>query len=88
MAEWSGCAQDEGDEVASKLSSFLEVPVRLFRYVSNPDDRKRLRHEVVSIPVDSTFALGYETTFTDGFPYLIVNEVQNAVELSFDPFLT
>ena len=76
--QWSGYAQDEGDEVAKMLSDFLETPVRLFRYISDPEVRNFMRQQNknITIPVETTFAYGYDTTFTDGFPYLIVNEVK------------
>ena len=66
---------DEGDGAAEKLSSFLETPVRLFRFISDAEIRHRMPRERITRPVNPEFVYGFETTFTDGFPYLIINEV-------------
>lgn len=42
IKEWTGSAQDEGDEVAQWLSSFLNKEVRLFRYVGSYIDKDRV----------------------------------------------
>ena len=74
--DWNGYALDEGDEIAEGLSTFLDREVRLFRFIT--DDRAAEQHPGMKIPrmVDSSFSYGHETTFTDGFPYLIINEVR------------
>lgn len=80
MGEWTGYAQDEGDGAAEMLSGYLGSSVRLFRFIMDPKIRAYLHKQAqikenIFRPVDTTFAVGYETTFTDGFPYLIINEV-------------
>ncbi|GAQ87885.1 hypothetical protein KFL_003850060 [Klebsormidium nitens] len=62
--EWAGQALDEGDDAAAWFSDYLDRPCRLVRFA--PDVNKR--------DVDPTYASGYTTQFTDGFPYLVASE--------------
>lgn len=67
---------DEGPEVAEALSEFLEMRVRLFRYIHDENLYQNLHPYRPLRNVDPNFAKDQVTTFTDGFPYLIVNQVR------------
>ena len=88
VCEWTGVAMDEGNGAAEKLSDFLETPVRLFRFVSDSEIRHRMPRERMTRPVNPEFVYGFETTFTDGFPYLIINEVTLSASLSAPVFIS
>ncbi|KAJ7571330.1 hypothetical protein O6H91_01G159500 [Diphasiastrum complanatum] len=62
--EWTGLALDEGGAAANWFSKYLQKPCRLVRF--DPDQSTR--------PTDKKFANGYQTTFTDGYPFLLVSE--------------
>ena len=64
--EWSGEADDEGDEAGDWFSDFLGVSCRLVRFA--PDARRE---------TDATYGNG-KTLFTDGFPVLTVSEASLA----------
>jgi len=64
--EWSGEADDEGDEASEWFSDFLGVSCRLVRFA--PDARRK---------TDVTYGTG-STLFTDGFPVLTVSEASLA----------
>ena len=65
--EWSGEADDEGDEAADWFSSFLGVSgLRLVRFA--PDARRL---------TDATYASS-KTLFSDGFPLLTISEASLA----------
>ena len=64
--EWSGEADDEGDEAGDWFSDFLGVSCRLVRFAS--DARRK---------TDATYGNG-TTLFTDGFPVLTASEASLA----------
>ena len=64
--EWSGEADDEGDEASDWFSDFLGVSCRLVRFA--PDARRT---------TDAIYGNG-TTLFTDGFPVLTVSEASLA----------
>ena len=64
--EWSGEADDEGDEAGDWFSAFLGISCRLVRFA--PGARRQ---------TDATYGDG-KTLFTDGFPVLTVTEASLA----------
>ncbi|CAN6454482.1 unnamed protein product [Victoria cruziana] len=62
--EWSGSAYDEGNEATRWFSEYLGKPSRLVRFNTANETR----------PVDSNFASGYETMFSDGYPFLLISQ--------------
>ncbi|XP_031501425.1 uncharacterized protein LOC116265044 [Nymphaea colorata] len=62
--EWSGSAYDEGDEATNWFSEYLGKPSRLVRFNTENETR----------PVDSNYASGYETMFSDGYPFLLISQ--------------
>ncbi|OAY71176.1 Mitochondrial amidoxime reducing component 2 [Ananas comosus] len=62
--EWSGSAFDEGDEASEWFSNYLGKPSRLVRFNTSSQTRA----------VDPSYALGYETMFSDGYPFLLVSQ--------------
>ncbi|CAD7697411.1 unnamed protein product [Ostreobium quekettii] len=76
--EWSGLAQDEGDEVAQWLSEFMGTAVRLMRYRGKPTG---LRHEAGEAqadpcrrPTDPEWGSGVEFAFADRYHVLLATE--------------
>lgn len=62
--EWAGEALDCGEEAAAWLTKYLGRTCRLARF--DLDKAKR--------PTDAMYADGYETAFSDGFPFLVISE--------------
>ncbi|KAF8408569.1 hypothetical protein HHK36_004632 [Tetracentron sinense] len=62
--EWSGSALDEGAEASEWFSNYLGKPSRLVRFNAASETRV----------VDPQYAHGYKTTFTDGFPFLMLSQ--------------
>jgi uncharacterized protein YcbX len=66
--EWSGEAEDEGDDAGDWFSSFLGVSgLRLVRFAA---DARR--------DTDASYAADSKTLFTDGFPLLTISEASLA----------
>ena len=66
--EWDGEADDEGDDAADWLSSFLGVAgLRLVRWAA-----------AARRDTDATYARSSTTLFTDGYPLLVVSEASLA----------
>ncbi|XP_057971510.1 uncharacterized protein LOC131160155 [Malania oleifera] len=62
--EWSGSVFDEGEEAANWFSNFLGKPTRLVRFNAASETRA----------VDPQYANGFKTTFTDGYPFLMISQ--------------
>lgn len=64
LFEWSGSANDEGDEAADWFSDYLGKPSRLVRFNNASEIRT----------ADPNYAQGYSIVFSDLFPFLIVSQ--------------
>lgn len=62
--EWAGEALDCGDAAAAWLSKYLGRTCRLTRF--DLGNAKR--------PTDAMYADGFETAFSDGFPFLVISQ--------------
>ncbi|XP_050233623.1 LOW QUALITY PROTEIN: uncharacterized protein LOC126682105 [Mercurialis annua] len=62
--EWSGSALDEGAEAAKWFSDFLGKSSRLVRFNAASESRA----------VDPDFARGYNTMFSDGYPFMLISQ--------------
>ncbi|XP_010260737.1 PREDICTED: mitochondrial amidoxime reducing component 2 isoform X2 [Nelumbo nucifera] len=62
--EWSGSAVDEGAEASEWFSNYLGKPSRLVRFNAASETRA----------VDPAYAHGYNTMFSDGYPFLLLSQ--------------
>ncbi|KAI5080120.1 hypothetical protein GOP47_0005599 [Adiantum capillus-veneris] len=62
--EWTGSALDEGPDAADWFTRYLGKACRLVRF----DSENAVRS------VDPDYVVGYNTTFTDGFPLLLISQ--------------
>jgi hypothetical protein len=94
---WSGLAADEGDAAAEYLSAYLGLPVRLVRYIGSAGHQRRMGSlqaaaqgegeggEALVRETCPEFAVGFETSFADGFPLLLTSEVRHSNHCSHTP---
>eukprot|EP00270_Netrium_digitus_P020159 TRINITY_DN819_c0_g1_i2.p1 TRINITY_DN819_c0_g1~~TRINITY_DN819_c0_g1_i2.p1 ORF type:complete len:351 (+),score=58.25 TRINITY_DN819_c0_g1_i2:55-1107(+) len=63
--EWSGTAADCGDDAANWFSQYLGRTSRLVRFHPEKSPRR---------PIIEVFGQGYESSFTDGYPILLISQ--------------
>lgn len=61
---WTGPALSEGVDAEKWFSEFLGKPAHLVRF----------NHDLVTIPTDPHYAEGYQISFTDGYPFLVISQ--------------
>ncbi|KAF5838866.1 MOSC domain-containing protein [Dunaliella salina] len=80
--EWQGMGLDEGYEAARWFSGVLGFDCRLVRYVGKSRMPSAaylpafagLDGQITTRPTDPDYAAGFETSFADDFPILLVSE--------------
>ncbi|XP_073030394.1 uncharacterized protein [Primulina eburnea] len=67
--EWCGSALDEGASAAEWFSTYLGKSSRLVRFNSDSEVR----------PVDPNYAHGHKVMFADGYPFLLISQVNSGI---------
>jgi len=62
--EWSGPALSEGADADEWFSNYVGKPTRLVRFDTGNATR----------PTDPDYAIGYNVSFTDGYPFLLISQ--------------